>query len=303
MKRKTLALRKTEIIQSYAMILPSTIGLALFVVYPLGWVIRYCLYSYSGIGSALFVGPYNFFRLFTSSHRYWQAVGNTFIFAIGKLSVELPLALICAVLLTGSLRGRHLFRSIFFLPSMLSVAVMGIMFYYIFGSFNGVVNEIIRGFGGPRISWFTDPKLAMLVLMFASIWQNFGLNMLFFMTGLLSISPEIYDAASIDGAGSAQKLFRITIPMLGPVTQVVVLNALLGSLKTADIVLVMTDGRPDGATELMMSYIYKQFFSSSYSSGRNDYGYASVLVIMTALILGVITFIYLKRSRRGAEIY
>jgi raffinose/stachyose/melibiose transport system permease protein len=183
---------------------------------------------------------------------------------------------------------------------MLSVAVMGIMFYFLFGSFNGVVNEIIRFFGGPRISWFTDPKLAMIVIMIASIWENFGLNMLFFMTGLLSISPEIYDAAAIDGAKSVQQFFRITLPMLGPVAQMVVLNALLGSLKVTDIVLVMTDGRPDGATEVMMSYIYKQFFSSGTA---NNYGYASVLVIMTAIILGIITIIYLKTTRRGSEIY
>ena len=300
MKGSALSLRKSEIIQSYAMILPSTVGLGLFVVYPLCWVIRYCMYEYTGLGNPIFVGFYNFTRLFTNSPRYWQAVGNTFVFAIGKLAVELSIALICAVLLISSLKGRSFFRSVFFLPSMLSVAVMGIMFYFLFGSFNGVVNEIIRVFGGPRISWFTNPKLAMIVIMTASIWENFGLNMLFFMTGLLSISPEIYDAAAIDGAESAQRFFRITLPMLGPVAQMVIMNALLGSLKVADVVLVMTNGRPDGATEVIMSYIYKQFFPAGTAG---DFGYAAVLVIMTAIILGIITYIYLKTTRRGADIY
>jgi raffinose/stachyose/melibiose transport system permease protein len=282
------------------MIFPSTLGLALFVVYPLLWIIRYCTYRYSGMGRAVFIGLDNFIRLFNNSSRYWQAVGNTFVFAIGKLMVELSIALACAVLLSGALRGRSVFRSLFFLPSMLSVAVMGIMFYYLFGSFNGVVNEVIKLFGGPRVSWFSDPALAMIVLMIASIWQNFGLNMLFFMTGLQSISPEIYDAAAIDGAGGAQQFFRITIPMLGPVMQMIIMTALLGSLKVTDLVLVMTNGAPDGTTEVMMSYIYKQFFSSITAQ---DYGYASVLVIMSALILGCITILYLRTTKKGSEIY
>jgi raffinose/stachyose/melibiose transport system permease protein len=293
-------IRRKEIFQSYAMIIPSMIGLMLFVIYPIGWVFRYSLYNFSGIGKAIFVGPENFIRLFTNSPRYWQAVKNTFVFTIGKLSVELTLALVCAVLLSGSLKGQNVFRNIFFLPSMLSVAVMGIMFYYIFGSYNGVVNEALKTFGVTRISWFTSPVLAMLVLMIASIWQNFGLNMLFFMTGLQSISPDIYEAAALDGVNGRQELFRITIPMLGPVMQMVVMNAFLGCLKLTDLVLVMTNGRPDGATEVMMSYVYNQFFQFGTS---NNYGYGSVLVIMTAVILGIITVIYLRTTRKTSEIH
>jgi raffinose/stachyose/melibiose transport system permease protein len=284
------------------MILPSVIGLSLFVIYPLLWVIRYCVYNYTGIGVATFVGFDNFVRLFTNSPRYWQSVGNTFVFAVGKLLIELPLALVCAAMLSGKLRGRGFFRTLYFLPSMLSVAVMGIMFFYLFGSYNGVVNEVIRVFGGKRISWFSDPVLAMLVLMIASIWQNFGLNMLFFMTGLQSISPELYEAAAIDGVNGRQQFFHITIPMLGPVMQMVVMNALLGSLKVTDLILVMTDGRPDGTTEVMMSYIYKQFFASNLGHA-NNYGYAAVLVLMTAVMLGVVTVIYLRTTRKGAEIF
>jgi len=183
---------------------------------------------------------------------------------------------------------------------MLSVAVMGIVFYYLFGSYNGVVNEIIRMLGGKRISWFSDGTLAMIVLMITSIWQNFGINMLFFMTGLQSIPIQMYEAASIDGANQRQQFFNITIPMLGPVTQMVVMNALLGSLKTTDLVLVMTNGAPNGKTEVMMSYIYKLFFTTNTSS---DYGYAAALMLITAVILAIVTVIYLKATAKSSEIY
>ena len=294
-------LRSEELIQSYAMIAISVIGLALFVIFPLAWVARYCLYSYGGSGTPLnFVGLKNFIRVFTDSARYWQAVKNTFIFAFGKLAVELPLALILASILARKLRGRSFFRSVFFLPSMLSVAVMGIVFYYLFGSYNGVVNEFITSLGGKRITWFADGTLAMIVLMITSIWQNFGINMLFFMTGLQSIPLEMYEAASIDGATSRQQFFHVTIPMLGPVTQMVVMNALLGSLKTTELVIVMTNGAPNGKTEVMMSYIYKLFFTTNTSS---DYGYAAALMLVTAIILGIVTVVYLKATAKSSEIY
>ena len=294
-------LRREEYIQSYAMIAVSTIGLALFVLFPLGWVVRYCTFSYGGVGTPLrFVGLENFFRAFTNSPRYWQAVKNTFIFAFGKLSVEIPLALILAAILSRKLSGSTFFRTIFFLPAMLSVAVMGIIFYYLFGSYNGVINEFIRPLVGERISWFTDGKKAMIVLMITSVWQNFGLNMVFFMTGLQSIPNEMYEAATIDGANGRQQFFRITIPMLGPISQMVVMNALLGSLKMTDLVLVMTNGMPNGKTEVMMSYIYKLFFTYGTSS---DWGYASALMLITAVILGIVTIIYLRMTKKNSELY
>jgi len=299
----SLKLRRKEIMQSYAMIAFSVIGLALFVVYPLAWVIRFCLFSYTGVGEARFIGLDNFRRLFTTSFRYWQSVKNTFVFSIGKLLVEIPLALVLAYIVSSKLRGKKFFRTIYFMPGMLSVAVMGIIFYYLFGSYNGVVNEVLKMFGARRIAWFDSPVLAMIVLMITSIWQNFGINMLFFMTGLQSIPVDLYESASIDGANSTQRFFRITLPMLGPVMQMVVMNALLGSLKVTVLVLVMTNGKPNGSTEMMMSYIYKLFFATNAAGTANDWGYASVLIIVTAMILGAVTMMYLKMTKKGSEIY
>ena len=300
-KKSSLRLRRNEIIQSYLMIAPSVLGLGLFVIYPILWVLRYALFSFSGIGEPFYVGFENFERLFVNSPRYWQAVGNTFVFAFGKLAIELPLALVCATLLYRGLKGRSFFRMTFFLPSMLSIAVMGIMFYYLFGSYNGVVNEIIMAFGGSRVAFFSEPRLAMGVIMIASVWENFGINMLFFMAGLQSIPYELYEASAIDGANRRDQFMRITLPMLGPVMQMVILNALLGSLKVAELIIVMTEGRPDGTTQMMMSYVFRQFFPAQSTSSAN-YGYGSVLVIMSAIILGIVTAIYLRSTRRSADI-
>jgi len=299
-----LKLRKQEIFQSYAMIGLSVAGLALFVVYPLLWALRWCLYNYSGIGEPRYIGFANFANAFSEGgQRYWQSVGNTFVFAFGKLLIELPLALFLAYILSDKLKGRSFFRTIFYLPGMLSMAVIGIVFFYIFGSYNGVVNSILNAIGLKSILWFSEGGTAMFVMMLASIWQNFGLNMLFFMTGLQSIPADIYDSAAIDGASATRRFFSITLPMLAPVAQMIILNALLGSLKTAELVLAMTNGAPNGKTEFMMSYIYKQFFSSTMLGTSNNYGFASALVLITSIIMGIVTVIYLYVTKKGSELY
>ncbi len=289
-------------LQAYAMLLPAFLGLSLFVLYPLGWTIRYCLFRYDGYMAPIYVGLRNFIRIFTNSPRFWESVANTFIFALGKLSVELPLALSLAYFLNQKLRGRNILRAVFFLPTIISVAIIGIVFSYLFAAHNGVINAILMRIGlmGKEFGWFSLKWPALAVVALASIWQNFGLNMIFFLTGLQSIPTEVYESADIDGVNAWQKFYRITLPMLGPVLVTVVMLALLGSLKVTDLVLVLTNGAPGGHTEVMMTYVYNAFFESG---SANNYGYGAALVVVSAVILGIVTFAYLRVTRRASEIY
>ena len=296
-KRK---LNTVTTIQSYLMILGSVVALVVFVIIPLAWILRFCLFRYKGFGTAQWVGLDNFEKAFLRSPVYWKSVGNTFIFAIGKLLVEIPLALVLAFVLSTKLRGRNFFRAVYFMPSMVSVAIIGVIFRYFFSHSGGVMNEFLKVFGGEGVRWFSSPVTAMIVIMIASIWQNFGINMLYFMTGLANISPELYEAAAIDGASNTRQFFKITIPLLGPVLQMVLMNAILGSLKITDLVLTLTDGRPNNGTEVMMTYIYRRFFEAGASP---DYGYGAALTVITAVILGVVTIIYLATTKKSGEVY
>ena len=293
---------KLAVFQSYLMIAGTVIGMIVFVVIPLIWIMRWCLFSYKGYGAIRYVGFNNFVRVFTRSDKYWLAVRNTFVFAFGKLLVEIPLALVLAFVLTRRLRGRDFFRSVFFMPSMLSVAVIGVVFTYLFNHNQGVVNSLIKLMGGMGVKWFSDGTTAMILLMIVSIWQNFGINMLFFMTGLQSIPPELYEAAAIDGASQTQQFMKITIPMLGPIMQMVLMNAILGSLKVTDLVLTLTNGKPSGKTEVMMTYIYKRFFGESGAAAM-DYGYGAALTVVTAIILTIVTLMYLRATKKSSDIY
>ena len=284
------------------MVAGTVLGMIIFVVIPLVWIMRFSVFKYKGYGTMTFVGMDNFIRVFTRSPKYWLAVKNTFVFAIGKLLVEIPLALVLAFVLTRRLKGTDFFRSAFFMPSMISVAIIGVVFVYLFGHDSGVINLALKGVGLQPVKWFSKGGTAMLVLMIASIWQNFGINMLFFMTGLQSIDPSMYDAAAIDGASNTQQFFKITIPLLGPVTQMVLMNAILGSLKVTDLVLTLTDGKPSGKTEVMMTYIYKQFFSQGGSTAK-DWGFGAALTVVTAIILSIVTIIYLRSTKKSSDIY
>lgn len=296
--------KKKQTVQSYLMLLPNLLGVAVFTVYPILWVFRFCLFRYSGAGSPKYVGLQNFIKIFTKDTAFWQSVLNTFLFAGGKLLVELPLALLLAAILVKGRRGSTFYRTMFYLPAVLSVAVIGIQFAYLFAAYGGVVNGVletfhIKEFFGDTvpINWFSTKARSMGVLMIASIWQCVGTNMLFFMTGLLTIPEELYESADLDGAGKVAKFFKITLPMLRPVTMIIVMNAILGSLKCTDLVLVLTNGEPQGKTEVMMSYIYKKFFNS----GASNYGYASALVIIVSLILAAVAVLYLKVNRQEGD--
>ena len=249
-----------------------------------------------------FVGLENFIRVFERSPKFWLSVKNTFVFATFKLAVEIPLALVLAFLLTRKLKGTDFFRSVFFMPSMISVAIMGVVFSYLFSHESGIINGILKSLGGTGVKWFASGTTAMIVLMIASIWQNFGINMLFFMTGLQSISPEMYEAASIDGASNTRQFFTITIPLLGPVLQMVLMNAILGSLKVTDLVMTLTNGAPNGKTEVMMTYIYRQFFSDGVSNAK-QFGYGAALTVVVAVILSIVTIIYLRTTKKTADVY
>ena len=296
-------LGKANEIQSYLMLFPSLIGTLIFVVYPLIWVIRWSLFRYDGMFEADYVGFYNFVTAIKDSD-FWNSVQNTFFLTLVKLCIEVPMALVIAVLLNTKIFARNIHRSIYFMPTVLSVAIMGIVFSFIFASYDGVVNNIllnVKLIKAP-ISWFGSKWTALAILGVATIWHNFGINMIYFLTGLQSIPKELYECAEIDGASKVRQFTHITIPMLGPVLQVIIMLTILASMKITELVLVLTGGRPAGQTEVMMTFVYKKFFPSGLTTASN-YGYASALAVIAAIILGVVTISYLKLSDKSTDIY
>ena len=182
---KTTSLRvdnRKDTIQALAMVLPFMFGFLLFTYVPIVYILRFAFYNYNGYRS-LFIGMGNFVRLFTRDPDFWKSLSTTFILAFGKLTLEIPLALLLAVLLNKNLPGTSFFRVTLFLPAVIATAIVGLVFSLMFASFNGVINGILIDLHliQKNINWFSNKWSALFVLGLASVWQNVGVNMIFFL--------------------------------------------------------------------------------------------------------------------------
>ncbi len=284
-------------VQAMGMLAPMMLGFVIFTYVPIVYILRYSLYNSNGFKES-WVGLNNFVRLFTRDATYWKSLITTFILAFGKLLIEIPLAMILALLLNKGIKGTGFFRVTLFLPAIISTAICGLIFSLMFASYNGIINTMLQNWGWIQkpISWFSNRWTALLVLGLASVWNNFGINMIFFLMALQSVPKELYESASIDGITPVRRFFSITLPMIGPTFQSVLLMAIVGSLKMADLILASTNGQPAGGTEVVMTYVFKYFFG--YSGRRVEVGYASAMAVVTGIILAIVSFVYMRMTKK-----
>lgn len=282
-------------ISAFLMLSPSVLMLVIVSIYPFFWLFRYVCYDYNGF-TAYFTGSYNIVRMF-QDEIFWQSVLHTFEYAFMKLIIVIPVSLIIAVLISNNIPGSKAFQGIFFLPTVISPAIYSLIFTFIFAVFRGPLNTMLMSIHliDAPIDWLGDPNWVMISIVIVAVWGAIGNYMIYFISGLTGISTEIYESCMIDGANSRQTFFKITLPMLSPILKVVLLLALTGAFKDYEAIIVMTNGGPGHRSHVMFSYIYQLIFSSSTTP---QIGYATVLSIMAALIIGSVTAIYLRLARR-----
>ena len=287
--------------QSYLMLAPQIIGFLVFSIYPILWVFRYSFYDYDGV-NATFIGFDNFVRVFTRDPAYWKSILNTIIISYGKLIIELPLALITALVLGNkAIKIKKVFSLGFYLPRITGTAVNCLIFAFLFATFNGAVNNALTGCGviSEAVNWFGSKWTAMSVIIIESMWSGFAANVLYFMAGVSNISDDVLEAAKVDGAGKLTTFFKITLPMLAPIIRIVLMLAMVDGMKIMNEVLLLTNGGPGDSTNVVMLQIYKMFFTSGEAP---QYGYASALGVVTTFVIGILTFIYLKISKKAEQV-
>ena len=298
-KRGVLSQLKREKV-SYLMLLPNVIMFLIFTVYPILWAMRYMFYDYKGYGEARFVGLENFERVLTRDTVFWNSVVNTFVYVGGKLIITLPIAFLIAVLVHKSSRKNAVVQSVIFTPTIMSSAVMALIFYLIFNTYNGSVNKILMSAGliKQNVNWL-GVNYAMLTVIIIAVWGAIGNYMVYFIAGLTGISDDIYESAKIDGANETQSLFYITIPMLAPIIKMILMLALVVSFLDMQSILVLTEGGPMNATNVMFLYIYQLFFPvPSGSTVPQEFGYGAAVSVVAALIVGAVTLFYLFLARK-----
>ncbi len=303
-KKLTLGRRIAAEKTSYLMLLPNLIMFAVFTIYPILWALRYMLYDYKGYGEAKFIGFDNFVRVFTRDPVFWQSVSNTMVYVFGKLILTIPIAFLLAFLLSKNTHINATCQSIIFTPTIMSSAVMALIFYLLFNTYNGEINRFLMWLGliDENVNWL-GVKYAMLTVIILAVWGGVGNYMVYFIAGLTGISTDVYESAKLDGANGAQTLFRITLPLLAPVLKMILMLALVISFMDMQSIMVLTEGGPMGKTNVMFLYIYQLFFPISAGSAvTQEFGYGAAVSLVAAAIVGIITGAYLIIGRKLDQI-
>lgn len=289
--------RRSNATQAKLMLAPMLIGFIIFTYVPIIYILRFSFFDSNGFTST-WVGLDNFIRVFTRDAAFWKSVLNALILSFGKLALEIPLALLLAVLLNKGLKATGFYRVMLFLPAIISPAITGLIFSLMFAAFNGIINGMLQNIGliEMPINWFSRKGSAMFVLGLASVWSGYGINMIFFLMALQNVPKELYECADLDGITPWKKFTKITLPMIGPTFQSVLLMAIVGSLKMSDLILASTNGQPGGETEVVMTYVFKYFFG--YDGRTIEIGYASAMAVVTGIILAAVSAIYMKCSNK-----
>jgi alpha-1,4-digalacturonate transport system permease protein len=240
-----------------------------------------------------FVGIKNYITLFKDS-KFYASMGRTLVYTICCLPFRVIIPLLIAVLVTSPrVRLKSLSRTMIYIPVLMSALVVGITINWMFSQEYGLINFIIQSFGGTPLEWSLNSGLATFVIGFASVWASIGFNMIIYVGGINNISPDLYEAASIDGANSFQSFLRITVPMLSPTTFLVVLLSTVNLLKEYALVQGITQGGPGLSTTYIIQYIFDKGFN------QMEYGYASAISTVVMIVFALIAYAQFKVNNGG----
>lgn len=292
MNDKTTRPKKYSLVNKkvpYLFILPWIIGFLVFTLGPLIFSLIMSLYNWPVTSAPTFVGFDNYIKMFTDDPQFYKSLMITFKFAIIFVPLNLIIALILALLITQSIKGIKIFRTIFYLPTVVSGVAISIIWGWVFNSEYGILNYLLSflGIEGPK--WLIDPKWAIVTIVIASAW-GVGTMMLIFYTDIKSIPKDIYEAAAIDGAGPIRQFFNITIPSITPTILFNLITSVIGALQQLTLVLLLTGGGPLKSTYFYGLFVYNNAFK------HHKLGYASANAWFMFIIILLLTLLIFKSS-------
>lgn len=278
------------------MVLPALIIFVTFFIVPLIYTAKYSFYNWTNFSQEItFNGLENYKSIFEDDILV-RSIKNTLIFAIVTVTVQSMISLPVSVFLNSKLRGRNIYRAIFFAPAVLSTLVVGYLWKYLMSSSDyGFINQILTGLGFEKVNFLGDAKIALFAIITISVWQWFGWSMVIYLGSLQSISGDLYEAASVDGANGFQKFWHITIPGLAPAIKINFVTSTISGLKIFDLILSTTNGGPAHQTETILSLMFAKF-------SEGNYGYAAafgmVFLVVSMLVAAVMLGLFKKWEDR-----
>lgn len=273
-------------ITPYLYILPILLFSGLILYFSIGFTVYTSFQDWNGLSNDMeFIGLENY-RDVVSDETFYVSLRNTIIFMVVTVFVQAAVGLLLAVLLRAKLKGNTFFKALFFMPVVMAPIILAAIFRIILDTNVGVLNETLRALNLDflAVSWLGDPKFALISIIGVNIFQWMGFSMLLYYSALGSIPEEVYEAAKMDGAGFWRTLFKITIPMLKGTTTTLIVLGIVGSLKTFDIVVLLTGGGPGISTEFLATYLYSRLFEQFNGGMASAIG---VIILIIAIILSI----------------
>lgn len=268
------------------LVFPGLFVMAMAIGVPLCLSVYYSLTNWAGFGKMTFVGFENFQELILHDTTFWKSLIHALILAAVTLFIQNPIAFVLAALLTKVKKGGRFFRTVYFIPAVLSVVVITKMWVHVFNPTYGILNKGLRAIGVynlATIGWLSNPKTALGAVIFIIIWHGFGWALLFYYTGLMTVPKDLEEAARIDGASWFQLYTRVIIPYIMPVMQSVAIIGIIACLKQMEIVYLSTEGGPGDITQFVANYLYIKAFKYS------QYGYGNAIsVVFFFIAMGLV---------------
>ncbi|EMS69922.1 carbohydrate ABC transporter permease [Ruminiclostridium cellobioparum] len=276
-------------------VIPALLWFAAIALVPIFQSTYYSFLKWDGITASKFIGLENYINLF-QDQLFLKSIVNSLILAASSVFIQLPVSMVLALVLASGIKGENAYRTIYFIPVIISSTIIAQLWMKVYHPTYGLLNSVLGMFGLDQFksAWLANSSTALAAVFIPMIWQYVGYHMLLFYSAAKSIVPEIFEAARVDGANDRQIALKIIIPQIVPMIKACVIFAVIGSLKSFDLIYVLTRGGPLHSTEVPTMLMYTEIFS------KNQYGYASgiaIFIIIECLVLTlIIQQIFKKRQ-------
>lgn len=286
--------KRQELLWGLGLVAPTIIGLLVLNIIPIFQTLKMSFYKSGDFGRGdIFVGWANYQKLFADPE-VWQATWNTIKYTLLVVPITVIFAIVLAVLLNSNIKGKHLYRTIYFLPMVAAPAAVTMVWKWLYNTDFGLINHFLSQFGIGKVDWIEDPNVALYSIAAIGIWSTVGYSMILILAGLQEIPKDYYEAATIDGASPIKQFFFITLPMLSPTLFFVVVTSIIQAMQVFDAIYMMV-GITSPAYQKTVSLVYL-FYNNSFKYA--DKGYGSTIIMLLLVMILLITAAQMKVQKK-----
>lgn len=277
-------------------LLPALIVYAGFFIYPFFSSVYLSMTNWNGVAPPVFTGLYNY-ALLAADGQMWHALKNNLIWVVLGTAIPVAIGLLLSVVLWTGVKGSIFFRTVYFLPLVVSPVVVGVIWGWIYNPLFGILNRGLKaiGLGFLAIGWLGNPNTALYAVLVTAIWGYLGFCVVVLFSALQKVDTELVDAATLDGAGAFARFWHVILPQISPVVTMIIVYTVIGGFNVFDVVYIMTQGGPANASEVIATYTYQKSFQ------ENEVGYGTALSMVMTIIALLAALVTLRLRRRPED--